>query len=401
MANEINRREFLAATSVGLALATTAFGANEKIGVGLIGAGGQGSAHLRRLVKNERVKVLGVCDIYEPRKQAAMELSGAQGYHDHHELLARKDIDCIWIATPDHWHAQMAMDAMEAGKDVYCEKPMARYWHEAKDFYNCALRTKRVVQIGSQATSRPIWWKAKELVEQGKLGPLVWSQTSIARNIRDGDWKYGVDLAAGPHNLDWKRFLGPAPDRPYDPERFFRWRKYWDYSGGIATDLFVHVLHSLCIPLLNEWPVRVVSAGGVFLHRDRETPDTFHALIDYESGHTVFMAGTQANGQGLPVVVRGHEATMYLSGSDVEINPERIYSSGRTDEKHKVADIGDSINAHHKDFLDCVLRRDQNTNCNALLGYKVDIAVDMSIEGWRQNKVFLFDPETQEVTAAT
>ncbi len=402
MTNDLTRREFLAA-SAGLALATTAasqeriVGANETLGVALIGAGGQGTHHLRKLVGNKEVRVVAVCDIYKPRLERAREISKAEAHHDYRDLLQRKDVDCVWIATPDHWHSRMAIDAMEAGKDVYCEKPMARYWHEARDFYHVAQRTKRVVQIGSQATSRPLWWKARELVRAGRLGKLVWSQTSIARNIRDGDWKYGVSLEAGKHNLDWERFLGPAPKRPYDPERFFRWRKYWDYSGGIATDLFVHVLHSLCIPLGNEWPVRVVSSGGVFLHQDRETPDTFHALIDYEGGHTVFVAGTQANEQGLSVVIRGNEATMYLSGSNVEIRPERLYASKRSGEVVEARDVGDSIAAHHANFLDCVRRRDEHTNCDALLGYKVDLAVDMSVECWRRNEVLRFDPATEEV----
>ena len=404
MGKDLSRRKFIAA-SAGAVLATTAasrariFGANETLGVALIGAGGQGSNHLRRLVKNEQARVVAVCDIYKPRLERAKAVSGAQGYHEYEKLLARKDIDCVWVATPDHWHARMAIEAMEAGKDVYCEKPMARYWHEARDFYRAVEATGRVVQIGSQDTSREVWREAQRQVEAGKLGKLVWSQTSIARNVRDGDWKYGVDLRAGPHNLDWQRFLGPAEKRPYDAERFFRWRKYWDYSGGIATDLFVHVLHSLCIPLGNEWPVRVVSAGGVFVHKDRETPDTFHALIDYEGGHTVFVAGTQANEQGLPVVIRGHEATMYLSGSDVEIRPERIYGAGRKQETYRARDVGDSIAAHHRNFFDCVRRRDPQTNCNALLGYKVDIAADMAVECWRQDKVLRFDPETQEVSA--
>jgi predicted dehydrogenase len=401
MTKEVNRREFLAA-SAGVALAASAgrvLGANETIGVALIGAGGQGSAHLGRLVKNEQVRVLAVCDVYQPRLDRAAAVAQAKAYRDYRAVLDRQDIDAVWIATPDHWHAKMAIEAMEAGKDVYCEKPMARYWHEARDFYHIAQRLERVVQIGSQDTSRPVWWKARELVSEGVLGKLVWSQTSIARNVRDGDWKYGVSLNAGPHNLDWKAFLGPAPDRPYDPERFFRWRKYWDYSGGIATDLFVHVLHSLCIPLGNEWPVRVVSAGGVFLHKDRETPDTFHSLIDYESGHTVLVAGTQANEQGLPVVIRGHEATMYLSGSEVEIRPERIYAAGRKQEVYPAGDFGDAINAHHANFLSCVKRRDPNTNCNALLGYKVDVAIDLAVESWRRNEVMRFDPKKQEVVA--
>ncbi|MHC5011273.1 MAG: Gfo/Idh/MocA family protein, partial [Planctomycetota bacterium] len=252
MSKDLTRRKFIAA-SAGAVIATTAasrarvFGANERLGVALIGTGGQGSHHLGKLLRNEAVDIVAVCDIYKPRLERAAASSKGKPYHYYRDVLDRSDVDCVWIATPDHWHSRMAIDAMEAGKDVYCEKPMARYWHEAKEFYEVAQRTKRVVQIGSQDTSRDVWWKARELVAAGKLGKLVWSQTSIARNVRDGDWKYGIDLQAGPHNLDWEAFLGPAPHRPYDPERFFRWRKYWDYSGGIATDLFVHVLHSLCI----------------------------------------------------------------------------------------------------------------------------------------------------------
>jgi predicted dehydrogenase len=401
MTRSISRRDLFAAA--GAALATTAlsrarvFAANETFGVGLIGAGGQGSFHLSKLIANKAVRVLGVCDIYRPRLERAAQVSGAQPYHDYRDLLDRSDVDCIWVATPDHWHARMAMDAMDAGKDVYCEKPMARYWHEARDFYRATLRTRRVVQVGSQDTSRPVWWKAREVIREGKLGRLVWSQTSIARNIRDGDWQYGIDLDAGPHDLDWKAFLGPAENRPYDPERFFRWRKYWDYSGGIATDLFVHVLHSLCIPLGNDWPVRVASAGGVRIHTDRETPETFHSLIDYAGGHTVFVAGTQANEQGLPVVIRGHEATMYLGGGDLEVRPERIYGGKRRIETWEVSDVGDAIDAHHANFFDCIRRRDPHTNCDALLGYKVDIAADLAVESWRRDRIYRFDPKTEEV----
>lgn len=402
MSKTVTRRTFLAATA-GAAIASTAlsqsrvYGANERLGVALIGCGGQGMSHLNRLVGNEQAQVLAVCDVYKPRLERARAMADTQAYHAFEEVLERDDVDCVWIATPDHWHSRMAIAAMEAGKDVYCEKPMARYWQEAKAFYEVARRTKSVVQIGSQATSRNIWWRARELVAEGRLGKLVWSQTSIARNVRDGDWKYGVNLEAGRKNLDWERFIGPAQQRPYDPERFFRWRKYWDYSGGIATDLFVHVLHALCIPLGNEWPVRVVSAGGVYVHTDRETPDTFHSLVDYEGGHTVFVAGTQANERGLPVVIRGHEATMELSGSSVSIRPERIYAAGRGEETFDVKDTGDAINAHHANFFDCVRRRDPHTNCDADLGYKVDVAVDLAVECWRQNKVFRFDPTEQEI----
>ncbi|MDH3592668.1 MAG: Gfo/Idh/MocA family oxidoreductase [Planctomycetota bacterium] len=396
MGNELDRRTFMKGTAAaGLAFATRAAAQapSERLGVGVIGTGGQGTHHLRKLVGNTGVKVVAVCDIYKPRLDRAKEIAGADTHHDYRDVLARDDVDCVWICTPDHWHARMAIDAMDAGKDVYCEKPMTRYWHEAKEVYEAVARSRRVVQIGSQGTSQPLWRRAREHV--GTLGPLVWSQTSVARNMRDGDWQYGVDLEAGPRNLDWKRFLGPAQDRPYDPERFFRWRKYWDYSGGIATDLFVHALHALCIPLGNPWPVRVVSAGGMVVHKDRETPDSFHALIDYEGDHTVVITGTQANAQGLPVVIRGHEATMEIAGNAIEIQPERI-SAGRA-ETIEVAAVPDAVQTHHANFLDCVRRRDSRTHCDALHGYKVVLAVDMAVECWRRQRVLRFDPTRQDV----
>ncbi len=401
----MDRRQFLKGSLGvlgGLALAADengVLGANERLNVALIGCGGQGMHHLHRLVGNKAVKVVGVCDIYKPRLDEAMRVSGAEGYHDYRRLLDRQDLDAVWIATPDHWHMRMGIDAMEAGKDVYQEKPLTRYWHEAKAYHRAWKRTGRVVQVGSQDCSRGIWGRAGEVVREGKIGKLVWSQTSIARNLRDGDWTYGVDLDAGPRNLDWEAFLGPAERRPFDPERFFRWRKYWDYSGGIATDLYVHVLHTLCITLGNEFPVRAVSSGQFCVHNDRETPDTFLSVIDYAGGHSLMIAGTQANEQGLPVVVRGHEATMYLSGSQISLKPERIFAGSRREETIEAPDVGDAIAEHHANFLDCVRRRDQRTNCHVDLAYKVMVAVDMSIECYRKNRVMTFDPSREEVGA--
>lgn len=394
---DLNRREFVAAAAA--LSATRIAGANERLGVGLIGCGGQGSHHLGRLVGTKWAQVLAVCDIYKPRLDAAATMSKAEPIHDYRKLLDRRDIDAVWIATPDHWHAKMTIDAMEAGKDVYLEKPMTHTWQEAREVNRTARRTGRVVQVGSQDTSRPFWHKARELVAAGELGKLVWSQTTICRNIREGDWTYGIDLNATSSNLDWKAFLGPAPWRPYDPERFFRWRKYFDYSGGIWTDLFVHVLHSLCIPLGNPCPTRVVSGGGVYLHKDRETPDTSLTIIDYEGEHSVFVGGTQANEQGVPVTIRGHEATMYLSSSNIKIQPERIYADKREEKTVPGGDVADSIGAHHANFFDCVKRRELLTNCSIDLAYHVTIAVDLAVESYRRHKVMRFDPKKEELVA--
>ncbi len=372
---------------------------NEQIGVGLIGCGGQGTHHLTKLARNPAVRVVGVCDIYVPRRERAQSISNAAGLRDYRRLLDRKDLDAVFIATPDHWHAKMAIDAMEAGKDVYVEKPMALHWQQARDIHRTAVRTKRIVQVGSQDCSREMWWKARDLIRQGRIGKLVWSQTSIARNLREGDWNGSIDLDVTPSILDWDAFVGPAEWRPYDPERFFRWRKYWDYSGGIATDLYVHVLHALSIAIGPEFPSRVVAGGGVYIHKDRETPDTFHAVIDYPSEHSVVIVGSQCNEQGLPVTIRGHHATMHLGGTggEIVIRPERIAAG--SEERIASKDVDDTIQAHHDNFFDCIRRRQQRTNCDAELGYKTDVAVDLAVESYRKDKVCRFDPVQEEVVA--
>ena len=404
MATHLTRRSFLSGSAA--ALAATTLGQDqdqktvppsERITVGLIGCGGQGSFHLGRLVGNPEVAVLGVSDVFQPRLDRAAQSGKCKAYRDWRELIARPDLDAVWIATPDHWHAPMAIAAMEAGKDVYLEKPMAHHWQGARDIHRTSVRTGRVLQVGSQHCSRASFWKAGELIRAGRLGRLVWSQTSLSRNLKEGDWNWPVDYGAGAHNLDWAAFLGEAPRRPFDAERFFRWRKYWDYSGGIATDLYSHALYSLSVALGAEFPARVVAGGGVVVHRDRETPDTFHTVIDDPTGHSLVIAGSQANEQGLPVMVRGHEATMYLSSSsgEIVIRPERIF--GGQEEKLNVPEAADTFVLHHQDFLDCVRRRDPNTRCNRDLAYRVTTAIDLAVESYRRNVVCRFDPERETV----
>jgi predicted dehydrogenase len=399
--SKLNRREFLAA-STAAALASSASGQssvspNDRLGVGLIGCGDQGTNHLRYLVRNEGVEVRAVCDVFKPRRDRAAEMSGGRVYVDYGDLLARDDIDCVWIATPDHWHARMGIDALEAGKDVYCEKPMGRYWNEARDFYRAAQRTGGIVQIGAQATSNRMYDRMRELVDERRLGRLILSQASFMRNTQTGDWNYAIEQRAASADLDWERFLGPAPPRPFDPERFFRWRKYWDYSGGLATDFLSHPFHPLCKGTGNEWPVRVVAAGGILLHPDREVPDTLHVLVDYESGHTIMLTAAQTTGRGVPLVVRGHRAYLELGRDRLLLWPDRLYAQEIEPETFQVETVADYIQAHHDNFLSCVRQRNQATNCPAELGYRVAIALDLASRSWRGQSVLRFDPVAERL----
>ncbi len=403
----IDRRSFIAQSAAGAAAlgsgalsapATGAvLGANDRINAAVIGCGGMGTGHLRGLVKRSedpqaKLKVIGVCDIYEPRKERAKEISGAQVFHHYQDLLDVPELDAVVIATPDHWHAPISIDALEAGKDVYCEKPMTLYWEEAKEVAQVVRRTGRVFQVGVQSTSDDVFWQANRLIREGKIGKLLWSQSGYCRNSRGGEWNYHIDENASPDNLDWETWLGPAPKRPFDPERYFRFRKFWDYSGGIATDLLYHALGHMAIALGPEFPARVSAAGGIYVQQDREVPDTYHTMIEYPSGHTVVLISSMANRQGVPEIIRGHEATLYFEGDKAIVRPEKEFEGDREEIQVSREPRPD----HMTNFLECVRTR-AKPHCNAEVGYKVEVAIALGVRAYREGKVMKFDPEKEEV----
>lgn len=399
------RRGFLATAGMaaaGAVLSQTAasaqrvIGANDRINYGLIGCGPQGMASARAVMElaaagQANAALVAVCDIWDKRKEGARDECKAKLYHDYHELLADQEIDVVVIATPEHLHALMAIDAFAAGKDVYLEKPMARYLDDAVKVYRAAVASKRVLQVGSQWASDAKWAAAHKLLPE--IGHPVWSQTGYCRNSLDGEWNYPIDSSANEQNLDWKRWLGPAPEVPFSLDRYFRWRKYWDYSGGIAGDLFPHRVYPLLIVLGPQYPTRVVATGGTYVQKDREVPDTFHMLADFPNGHTMFVAGCTANEQTPSPMIRGHEATMYLSGgTQIDIRPERIYTEDMERIREKVEPVGDFMQAHHLNFMHCVRTREE-PNCGPSVALPGMVVVALAEDSYRHNKVYGFDAE--------
>jgi hypothetical protein len=258
MANQLTRRSFVGLAGAALS-ASRVTGANDRINIGQIGIGARGSYHLKACLRRQQaradVQVVAVCDVYRKRlAKAAGQAAGAKTYLHHQELLQRSDIDAVFIATPDHWHAPIALAAIAAGKDVYVEKPMTHTLPEAKELCARARDSKRIVQVGVQGTSWTRWHKVREMVESGMLGQVVAAQGTYSRNNPAGDWNWDIDAAAGPHGkgdnyIDWQQWLGAAPARAFDADRFFRFRKYWDYSGGIATDLHYHLDYARSLPI--------------------------------------------------------------------------------------------------------------------------------------------------------
>jgi predicted dehydrogenase len=385
-------------------------GANDRINVGFVGCGGRMRAHIDRIVNRAKergdVQAVAVNDIWEKRKRLARERAGVDEkavHHDYRELIARPDVDAVVISSPDHWHHAHAMAALEAGKDVYLEKPMTYTVKEAADIAQAVKAGGRILQVGSQYCSLDHFWKAKKAIEDGLIGQVVWASGGFGRNstARGGEWNYQIDPEATEKTLDWKAFLGKAPSRPFEPARYFRWRKYWDYSGGIATDLFYHTVSPLLLATGGGFPLRVSASGGVFVQKDREVPDTFFMNVDYPSW-TMQLACSVASGVGAPLVIHGSEATIFvaqdsesLHNTVMEIVPDRDFTDAfvkKTGAETLKVDVKPFVRGEHPhmdNFLDCVRSR-QQPNLPAELGYKAMAAIGLGVQAYRESKVLPF-----------
>jgi predicted dehydrogenase len=436
-ADHFDRRDFLKRTgsfSAGAMLASKAFprankvnpsrvlGANDRINIGLIGCGGRGSGDAASFKKyadenNNACQIVAVCDVYEKRKRAEVEKYQAKGFLDYRELLALPEVDAVIVATPDHWHARIALDAMDQGKDVYLEKPMCHTNKEVKQLMDTVRESKRVVQVGSQTTSADQWWKAKKAIADGMIGKMIMSQGSYHRNSIEGEWNWPIDPEAGPDGkgenyIDWKTWLGPAPSRPYDADRFFRFRKYWDYSGGIATDLFFHVAAPLNICWDKpQYPVKVMASGGKYVFTDdREVPDTYHLLAEYAEGHSLVLSSSMANSQHIPGLIRGHEGTIIMvehgqfegSTPDIIIRPEKVRVQGAqdrhtfpdykfgSDEIHIPVEQKDMMQAHIGNFLQCMRTREK-PHLDVETAAHAQVLINLSVESYREGRVKYWD----------
>jgi len=305
------RRTFLQGSAAGLGASAAAaqqkkIAANDRIRIATIGMGGMGSGDTRYALAQPGVELAAVCDIYDGRLTRAKEIYGAGLFttRDYREVLARKDVDAVIIGTPDHWHATISIAAMEAGKDVYCEKPMVQKVEEGRKVMAAQERTGRVFQVGSQYVTSLVYQKAKELIAAGAIGELNMVEAWLDRNTAMGAWQYSIPPDASPSNVDWDRFLGNAPKRPFEPVRLFRWRNYQDYGTGLAGDLFVHLLSGLHVATGSMGPERILATGGLRYWKDgRDVPDVMLAMLDYpkQAAHPEFTLMLRVNFKsGLP-----------------------------------------------------------------------------------------------------
>jgi predicted dehydrogenase len=439
MPSDFDRRDFMRKTGAlgagvmlaGKAIAKTAhskmsgsrvLGANDRINVALIGCGGRGRSDAYSFkeyadANNNACQILAVCDVYEKRKRETAEKYGAKAFVDYREVLAIPEVDAVIVATPDHWHARIALDAMDQGKDVYLEKPMCHTVKEVKQLMDTVHETNRVLQVGSQTTSADQWWKAKKAIADGMIGKMIMSQGSYHRNSIEGEWNWPIDPDAGPDGkgdnyIDWKTWLGPAPKRAWDADRFFRFRKYWDYSGGIATDLFFHVVAPLNICWDKpQFPQKVTASGGKYVFtNDREVPDTFHLLAEYAEGHSLVLSSSMANSQHIPGLIRGHEGTIIMvehgmfeeATPDIVVRPEKVHIEGQqgrhpfpdykfgADEIRIPVEQYDMMQAHIGNFLKCMRTREK-PHLDVDTAAHAQILISLAVESYREGKVKYWD----------
>jgi predicted dehydrogenase len=296
--------------------------ANDHIQFALIGAGGQGQGDTSWAVQVPGVKLVAVADCYNGRLEHSKELWGKDIFttRDYSEILARKDIDAILCGCPDHWHMKASTDAMNAGKDVYCEKPMIHLYSDGPKFIETAQRTKRIIQIGSQRVSSILYAKAKELLNAGAIGELNMVQAHWDRNSAMGAWDYTVPFDASPVTCDWERFLGTAPQIPWNPEHFFQWRKWKAYGSGVAGDLFVHLFSGTHFITDSTGPTRGMATGGLRFWKDgRDVPDVMVGLFNYPQNFNLALRVNFVDGgeESEGLTFTGSEGTMEINGNAV------------------------------------------------------------------------------------
>ncbi len=284
---------------------------NDNINIALIGAGGMGVQDTITALLVPGIKLVAVCDLYDGRLKDAKAKWGADIFttRSYKELLSRKDIDAVIIATPDHWHQQISVDAMKAGKHVYCEKPMVHGISEGPAVIKAQSETGKIFQVGSQGVSSLGNEKAKQLLKEGAIGTLNYAEGFWARHSPIGAWQYPIPADASPATVDWETFISNTTKRPFDATRFFRWRNYLDYGTGMAGDLFVHLFSSLHFITNSFGPNKVYSAGGLRYWKDgREVPDVLLGTFDYPETtvHPAFNLSLRCN------FVDGTSGTTYL-----------------------------------------------------------------------------------------
>jgi predicted dehydrogenase len=369
-------------------------GANERVQLGLIGCGGRGTGVMGTFMNTNQVDVTAVCDIYGDRiDRAQQKATKAQGFTDHRKLLASKNVDAVLIATPDHWHSGCAIDALNAGKDVYVEKPLTLTIEQGPPIVKAARENNRVCQVGMQQRSGQIYLQAKrEYFDTGKLGKVTLARTWWHGNGAHLQ-KAPARLAEQPSNLDWARFLGPVKWHDWDPQRYWNFRAFLEFGGGQVTDLFTHWIDVVHMFMGQDNPISASAAGGILHYKDgRTAPDTINVLLEYPSEWTATFEATLAPGiTGAAVEMCGTLGKLLITRSQFEFQsiekgaPPVIVKSPR-----------DQTIDHVENFLDCCRSR-KLPNGDVYIGHRSAAASHLGNIAYLQRRRLRYNPDREEI----
>jgi len=359
---DCTRRVFLT-TASGVAVsarmaASSVQGANNRVRVAIIGTGGRARGLMNQLKPIAGVEIVALCDVFEPRLLQAAEIAGPAALKtaEYRRILDNREIDAVLIGTPDHWHKKMTLDAVAAGKDVYVEKPVSHTIEEGAEMVRVIEASKQIVQTGTQQRSWEHWIQGKEIVQSGKLGQITFVQAYWYQHARPGSWP-----AAQPAGLDWKQWLGPAPDQPFRPERLYQWRHFWDFGGGCLTDLMTHWIDVVHWYMNVEAPISAYSSGKNYNLKMWEAPDTVTTTLEFPNNFTCAYLGTyvsRVDDGGLEF--RGELGTLKIDRAGLAFyKDDAPYAPGTLTPPPEIVipSKADGSIAHLQNWIDCIRSR--------------------------------------------
>lgn len=414
-----------AASVVGLSAqrAAAVADSNERMRIGFIGPGGRGfGAHVKSLCElhasGRKVELVGVAEVYKTQRNKVAdfikEKTGTDPgrYVDYNDMIEKENLDAVCIGTPDHWHHKQTVDALKAGLNVYCEKPMTKTVEEAFSVEKHWKESNKVMQVGVQSTSLPVWDEVRSLLQQGKLGKVLGFQTEYFRNSDMGQWRYyKLEKDMSPSTIDWQRWLGSneelAPEMPFDREVYKQWRRFWPFGSGMFTDLFVHRTTSMLKATGLRLPGRVTGAGGIFLEYDgRDVPDVATVVADFNEGVQGLVTATMCNQESrVNQLIRGHFGTFTFGNGEqfdgFDFVPERgpVTHVKQKAERITTVPVKNTTLAHFANWLDaCEAGEPLKCNNPPDLGAAAMAVVNLGAQSYRKGKVYFVDEEKRGIS---
>jgi predicted dehydrogenase len=387
-------------------------GANDRLRVAYIGTGNQGQFHVQNQKDNaaaNNIEQVALCDLSKQRQADAAKIIGGNVkiFDDYEKLLEMKDIDAVTIATCDHWHCKTTLAALDAGKHVYCEKPMTRYLPEAFEVHDKVKSTGKIFQVGSQGCTAAAWHVAADLIKKDQIGKVVWAQGYYCRNSKNGEWNLPVPPWVTAQDLDWDKWQQPVHDKQnFNNEAYIRWRKYYPYCAGLLGDLAPHRLLPLMLATGDpQFPTRVACLGTKNVDADkdgdapeRDVPGQVEILAEFPSGLTMVIVVSTVNARSPGFTIYGHKASLEIGtlGERIQLIPEKPYSDDIDLQSFDGLSPTESVPEHEKNWFDCI-RNNKQPNANIDLAIRAQVVISLAEMSNRLNMMCLWDEKERKI----